>query len=71
MPMKYKFNIIAALREKGYRSTRIRDEKSLAKAPCRNSERGKWSPQTISHGFADCLNVSRGISLNMYPTRTE
>ncbi len=30
MPMVYKFNILAALKEKGYSSTRLRNEKVLS-----------------------------------------
>lgn len=32
MPMKYKFNILAALKEKGYTSTRLRNEKILSES---------------------------------------
>lgn len=41
MPMKYKFNIIAALREKGYRSTRIRDEKILSESTMQKFRTGE------------------------------
>lgn len=41
MPLKYKFDIIAALREKGYRSTRIRKEKILGESTMQKFRTGE------------------------------
>lgn len=39
--MRYKFDIIAALREKGYRSTRIRNEKILSESTMQKFRTGE------------------------------
>lgn len=41
MSMRYKFDIIAALREKGYRSTRIRNEKILSESTMQKFRTGE------------------------------
>lgn len=41
MPMKYKFDILAALREKGYRSTRLRNEKILSESTMQKFRTGE------------------------------
>ena len=41
MSMRYKFDIISALREKGYRSTRIRNEKILSESTMQKFRTGE------------------------------
>lgn len=41
MPMRYKFDIIAALREKGYKSTRIKKEKILSESTMQKFRTGE------------------------------
>lgn len=41
MPMKYKFDIIAALREKGYKSTRIKKEKIMSESTMQKFRTGE------------------------------
>lgn len=41
MPMKYKFNIIAALKEKGYTSNKIRNEKIMSESTMQKFRTGE------------------------------
>lgn len=41
MPMRYKFDIIAALREKGYKSTRIKKEKIMSESTMQKFRTGE------------------------------
>lgn len=41
MPMIYKFNILAALKEKGYSSTRLRNEKILSETTMQKFRRNE------------------------------
>lgn len=41
MPMIYKFNILAALKEKGYSSTRLRNEKILSESTMQKFRRNE------------------------------
>ncbi|MCM1023867.1 MAG: helix-turn-helix domain-containing protein [Prevotella sp.] len=41
MPIKYKFNIIAALKEKGYTSNRIRNEKIMSESTMQKFRTGE------------------------------
>ena len=41
MSMRYKFDILAALREKGYRSTRIRSEKIMSESTMQKFRTGE------------------------------
>ncbi len=54
MPVKYKIDILAALKEKGYSSTRIRNEKIM----------GQATLQQLRHGeLVSWQNISRICSL--------
>lgn len=41
MPMKYKFNILAALKEKGYTSNKIRNEKLMSESTLQKFRTGE------------------------------
>lgn len=41
MSMKYKFNILAALREKGYKSTKLRNEKIFGESTMQKFRTGE------------------------------
>lgn len=41
MPMKYKFNILAALKEKGYTSNKLRNEKILSESTMQKFRTGE------------------------------
>lgn len=41
MPIRYKFDVLAALKEKGYSSTRIRKEKLMGQATLTQLRRGE------------------------------
>ena len=41
MPMIYKFNILAALKEKGYSSTRLRNEKIISESTMQKFRRNE------------------------------
>ena len=41
MPIKYKFNILTALKEKGYTTTRIRKEKIMSESTLQKFRNGE------------------------------
>ena len=53
MPIKYKFDVLAALKEKGYSQNRIRDEKLIGQATLTQLRHGdlvSWKTiETICH----------------------
>lgn len=57
MAIKYKVNIMAALKEKGYSSVRIREEKLLGQSylqQLRHGELVSWKALDIICGLLDC-----------------
>lgn len=57
MPIKYKIDVLAALKEKGYSSYRIRKEKLMGEATLqqlRNNELVSWENMTRLCALLDC-----------------
>ena len=61
MPIKYKIDMLAALKDAGYNTTRLRREKLLSESTIQALRIGKM----VSHVFAPCYSASLGIFWNM------
>ena len=54
MPMKYKVDVIAALKEAGYNTGTIRKEKIMGEAMLQRSEAVRWCPGQPWKRSANC-----------------
>lgn len=64
MPIKYKLDILSALKEAGYNTNRLRKEKLLSEGVIQALRENKYiSLQNISR-FANCWIASRGTCWN-------
>lgn len=70
MPMKYKFDIIAALREKGYRSTRIRNEKILSESTMQKFRTGEMVSTDNIGRLCELLDCQPGDILEYVPNNS-
>ena len=59
MPLRYKINILNALKEKGYNTNRIRTEGLFSQSTLQKLREGKGLSWRILNVSADCWNVSR------------
>lgn len=69
MPLKYKFDIIAALREKGYRSTRIRNEKILGESTMQKFRTGEMISTDNIERLCRLLDCQPGDILEYVPDK--
>ncbi len=69
MPLKYKFDIIAALREKGYRSTRIRNEKILGESTMQKFRTGEMVSTDNIERLCRLLDCQPGDILEYIPDK--
>ncbi len=60
MPMKYKFNIIAALKEKGYTSNKIRNEKIMSESTMQKFRTGEMVSTDNITRLCKLLNCQPG-----------
>lgn len=71
MSMRYKFDIIAALREKGYRSTRIRNEKILSESTMQKFRTGEMVSTDNITRLCRLLGCQPGDILEYIPDEEE
>ena len=69
MPLKYKFDIIEALREKGYRSTRIRSEKILSESTMQKFRTGEMVSTDNIERLCRLLDRQPGDILEYVPDK--
>ena len=71
MPMKYKFNVIAALREKGYKSTRIKKEKILSESTMQKFRTGEMVSTDNIERLCKLLGCQPGDIIEYVPDEEE
>ena len=71
MPLKYKFDIIEALREKGYRSTRIRNEKILSESTMQKFRTGEMVSTDNIERLCKLLGCQPGDIIEYVPDEEE
>ena len=64
MPIKYKIDVIAALKEAGYNTTRIRKEKIMGEAMLQKIRSGQMVSWPPLKPFVGCSTVSPAIYWN-------
>lgn len=67
MPMKYKFDILAALREKGYSSTKLRNEKILSESTMQRFRTGEMVSADNIGRLCELLDCQPGDILEYVP----
>lgn len=67
MPVRYKFNIIAALKEKGYNSNRIRNERLMGQANLQQLRHGELVSWKIIGVICKLLECQPGDFLEYVP----
>lgn len=67
MPMKYKFNILAALKEKGYSSTRLRNERLLSESTMQKFRTGEMVSTDNIGRLCELLDCQPGDILEYIP----
>ena len=60
MPIKYKIDVLAALKEKGYSSTRIRNEKILGQSYLQQIRKGEIVSHACLAKLCELLNCQPG-----------
>ncbi len=68
MPLQYKIDILSALKQNGYNTTKLRKEKLLSEGVIQSLREKNQYHGAISKQFADSLIVSLEIFCNLYPT---
>ena len=71
MSMRYKFDIISALREKGYRSTRIRNEKILSESTMQKFRTGEMVSTDNIERLCKLLGCQPGDIIEYVPDEEE
>lgn len=69
--MKYKFNIIAALKEKGYTSNKIRNEKIMSESTMQKFRTGEMVSTDNITRLCKLLNCQPGDILEYVPDENE
>lgn len=69
MPLKYKFNILAALREKGYKSTKLRNEKILSESTMQKFRTGEIVSTDNIERLCRLLDCQPGDILEYVPDK--
>lgn len=69
MPMKYKFNILAALKEKGYSSTRLRNEKIFGESTMQKFRVGEMVSADNIGRLCELLDCQPGDILEYVPQK--
>ncbi len=67
MSMRYKFDILAALREKGYRSTRIRSEKIMSESTMQKFRTGEMVSTDNIERLCKLLDCQPGDIIEYVP----
>ncbi len=67
MPMIYRFNILAALKERGYNSTRIRNEKLMSESTLQKFRTGEMVSTDNITRLCKLLNCQPGDILEYVP----
>ena len=71
MPMRYKFNILAALKERGYNSTRIRNEKLMSESTLQKFRTGEMVSTDNIARLCKLLDCQPGDILEYVPDENE
>lgn len=71
MPIKYKIDVIAALKEKGYNTNRIRKEKLLSESTLQRLRNGELINGENLGRICELLNCQPGDVLEYVPTNKE
>ena len=71
MPMKYKFDILAALKEKGYTTNRIRSEKILSESTMQKFRTGEIVSTDNIARLCKLLDCQPGDILEYVPDEFE
>ena len=70
MALKYKIDLVSALKEKGYSAYRIRKDNLFGQKTCKISETEmSCCPLTVWTNFVDYWNVSPVICWSMFPMK--
>ena len=65
MPIKYKINVLEALKEKGYNTGKIRKDKIMGEAMLQKIREGEMVSWAVFEKLCQLLNVSLATSLSM------
>ncbi|MBQ9045186.1 MAG: helix-turn-helix domain-containing protein [Oscillospiraceae bacterium] len=71
MPIKYKIDILAALKEKGYSSTKIRSEKLIGQSYLQQIRHGELVSWKTMEMICSLLECQPGDLLEYLPDETE
>ncbi|MDE6745863.1 MAG: helix-turn-helix domain-containing protein [Oscillospiraceae bacterium] len=71
MPMKYKFNILAALKEKGYTTNKIRIEKIMSESTMQKFRTGEMVSTDNIARLCKLLDCQPGDILEYVPDENE
>ena len=71
MPVKYKIDILTALKESGYNTTRLRREKLLAESTIQQIRKGELVSWTNISRLCALLECQPGDILEYLPDETE
>ncbi|MDE5991487.1 MAG: helix-turn-helix domain-containing protein [Oscillospiraceae bacterium] len=71
MPMQYKFDIIAALKEKGYTSNKIRNEKIMSESTMQKFRTGEMVSTDNIARLCKLLDCQPGDILEYVPDENE
>ena len=71
MPIKYKIDILAALKEKGYSSTKIRSEKLIGQSYLQQLRHGELVSWKTMETICSLLQCQPGDILEYLPDETE
>ena len=71
MPMIYKFNILAALKEKGYSSTRLRNEKIISESTMQKFRRNEMVSTDNITRLCKLFNCQPGDIIEYVPDEEE
>lgn len=67
MPMVYKFNVLAALKKKGYSSTRLRNEKILSESTMQKFRRNEMVTTNNIARLCKIFNCQPGDIIEYIP----
>lgn len=70
MPIQYKIDVLAALKEAGYNTNRIRKEKLLSESALQRIRSGEIVSATNLAKLCELLNCNIGDILNYSPEET-
>ena len=71
MPIKYKVDVIAALKEEGYNTTRIRKDKIMGEAMLQKIRSGQMVSWATLETICELLNCQPGDLLEFVPDEEE